>query len=446
MRINLNDYTELLKAQKRKEMDKGRVLEFVSKEVLKLESYLEKELFKKCFEGNGISKIVVMVDGFDQISPIYKETVLDLLQVLKQTSLEQLWVTTRHHLREDLEDNLQQLSYTLQPLSEVEQIEFLKKFWLQNLNLEVKNQHRLQIYAEAIISKLSQSIGDKDKEFTAIPLHTRMLAEAYEQDCRSFYLSDKSEPELPHKLDLQGLYRRFIESKYDIYYWEQFKTAAGEMAADGIRDRDLKYIQLEHQRLALQVLFTKDQVIFKQIGHHLTFSDEELARIGIAQRNSEGKLQFIHRTFAEYFVAEFLIKQLTKKTKQNEQVQEFLLNKVLLRKDCEVIRTFLDGLLNKFSPSKEVMKDFAEKLDELWNEKKAHGHMMVCTIALHEAATEDNAGIIGFILDSLKSGEYSNALTNILLATDILGRTAWHMAAETNSIQALKKYWNGLTQ
>jgi predicted NACHT family NTPase len=74
--------------------------------VLKLESHLEKELFKKNFEGNEINKVMVMVDGFDEISPKRKDSVLDMLQVLKQTSLEQLWVTTRPHLREGLEDNL----------------------------------------------------------------------------------------------------------------------------------------------------------------------------------------------------------------------------------------------------------------------------------------------------------------------------------------------------
>jgi hypothetical protein len=95
VRIDLNDYTELFEAQKVNKMDKRWVLEFVSKEVLKLESHLEKELFKKNFEGNEINKVVFMVDGFDEISPDYKETVFDMLQVLKQTSLEQLWVTTQ---------------------------------------------------------------------------------------------------------------------------------------------------------------------------------------------------------------------------------------------------------------------------------------------------------------------------------------------------------------
>ena len=65
VKIDLNDYTEVFEAQKGKKMDKERLLEFISKEVLKLESHLEKELFKKSFEGNEVNKIVVMVDGFD---------------------------------------------------------------------------------------------------------------------------------------------------------------------------------------------------------------------------------------------------------------------------------------------------------------------------------------------------------------------------------------------
>jgi len=52
VRINLNDCTEQFKVQRGKIMDKGTVLKFVSKEVLKLESDLEKELFIKTFERN----------------------------------------------------------------------------------------------------------------------------------------------------------------------------------------------------------------------------------------------------------------------------------------------------------------------------------------------------------------------------------------------------------
>jgi type III secretory pathway lipoprotein EscJ len=69
---DLNDYTELFNAQKGKKMDKERILEFLSKKGLKLESHLEKELFRKSFEGNELSKVVVMVDGFDESVPATK--------------------------------------------------------------------------------------------------------------------------------------------------------------------------------------------------------------------------------------------------------------------------------------------------------------------------------------------------------------------------------------
>jgi hypothetical protein len=70
------------------------------------------ELFKMCCEQKQKVRMV-MLDGFDEISPFYKQTAIGLLRALRQTAVEQLWVTTRPHVREELEDKLQQLSYTL---------------------------------------------------------------------------------------------------------------------------------------------------------------------------------------------------------------------------------------------------------------------------------------------------------------------------------------------
>jgi len=441
VRINLNDYTELLEAQKGKTMDKWRVLEFVSKEVLKLESHLEKELFKKTFEGNGVTKLVVMVDGFDEISPSYKKTVIDMLQVLKQTSLEQLWVTTRPHLRKDLEDNLQQLSYTLQPFSEVEQLEFLKKLWLQHLDPEATDHDRLRIYATALIRNLAHSISDKDIQFTGIPLQIRMLAEAFEEEFISFYMSEKSEPELPRKLELLELYKRFIDRKYEIYYEEKCKTPVGNVALEVLRQNIFEQLQRKHQLVALEELITEDQVTLLQNDKHPSFSDEDLFRVGIAQRNNESKPQFIHRTFAEYFVAQFLIKELRNKSEENTQVQDILFKTILLRTEFEVTRSFLNALLKGFQPSKETLKDYGKKLDEMWNEKEIHRHLTGVITALHTAAGEDNVLIIRFLLDSLRSGEYSNTTKKILLAKDYKGQNALQMAASTSSVQALKELW-----
>jgi len=130
VRIDLNNHTDALTALKQKHIDKEKAIEFVSEKLLKLKPGLEMELFKQCCEQKQKVRIIIMLDGFDEISPFYKETVIDLLQALRQTAVEQLWVTTRPHLRKELEDKLQQLSYTLEPFSEGNKVEFLRKFWV----------------------------------------------------------------------------------------------------------------------------------------------------------------------------------------------------------------------------------------------------------------------------------------------------------------------------
>jgi hypothetical protein len=444
VRIYLNYYTKLFEEQKGKEIDKAWVIEFVSNKVLKLERNLEKELFKKSFEGNGVNKLVVMLNGFDEICPNYKETVIDMMQILKQTSLEQLWVTTRPHLKDDLEDILQQISYTLQPFSEGEQVQFLEKFWTKHLDLEVKDQRglkRLRIYAKALIRKLAQSISDKDRAFTGIPLQTRMIAEDFGEEFRAFYWSKESDPELPQKLDLLGLYKTFVDRKYDIYYGVKATQTAGKVAAEDARDRDRKFIKKQHQLLALEALLPEDILTFLQINDMSELNDEQLARIGIAQRNKEGKPHFIHRTFAEFHVAEFLINELQRKTKSKQTVQKFLLNKGLLQPEYRVIRAFLDGFLGESTLSAEVVEDYGKELHEQWKAIKGQGPLIGVTTALFQAASEDNANIIGFIVDSLKSAGCFNTVTEMMLAKNDKGRNISYIAGANDSLRALDKIW-----
>jgi len=176
VRIDLNDHTDALKdntdalkALKQEQIDKEAAIQFVSEKLLKLKPDLEKELFLQCCEQKQKVRIVIMLEGFDEISPFYKQTVIDLLQALRQTAVEQLWVTTRPHLREELEDKLQQLSYTLEPFSVKDQVEFLTKFWSlkdwftgPNDEGEEKEHNKLENYAENLIKDLAYSISDKD--------------------------------------------------------------------------------------------------------------------------------------------------------------------------------------------------------------------------------------------------------------------------------------------
>jgi len=342
-----------------------------------------------------------MLDGFDEISPFYKENVVYLLQALRQTALEQLWVTTRPHLREVLEDRLQQLSYTLEPYSEKDQVEFLTKFWsLKDWFTEPKEKGKamkksqLKIYAEHLIKKLAQSISDKDKEFTGIPLQTRMLAEAFDKEVQIFCELAESKPDLPSKLDVLELYGRFIERKYDIYQEEKFRVRADNVVAMEQRELDLKSMRSDHQLLALKLLFNDEQVALFQNNIECTFSAEHLTRFGIVQINCGGKLQFIHRTLAEYYVADCLLNHLTEWNNSSREIQTFILQYILQEAECQVIKVFTDAFLSTSKPSDEVLEYYGILIYDLSTQYVP----ILC-----KAAVERNVHIMGFLLDCLQA-------------------------------------------
>jgi len=70
-----------------------------------------------------------------------------------------------------------------------------------------------------------------------------------------------------------------------------------------------------------------------------------------------------------------------------------------------------------------------------------NGVLVGFNTALHIAARENTAHIIGLLLDSLQSGEHLNTSIKMLLTKDDYGRTAWHMAAANDSVEALGKMW-----
>jgi hypothetical protein len=261
------------------------------------------------------------------------------LQAIRQTAVEQLWVTTRPHLREELEDRLQQLSYKLEPFSEENQVKFLTKFWslkvwVTNIDNKKKgeNKSKLENYAEKLIEKLVNSISDTDRQLTGIPLLTRMLAEAFYEQVKKFYNSAESIPQLPFHLDLFGLYQLFIERKYDIYQGEKCQN---DMNIDGPKEQwnlVLKIIRQEHQLLAMKVLFTEEQAALFENNGECSLQTNYFNRIGIVQVIHDGKMHFIHRTFAEYYVADCLVNHLTKKNKTSQQIQDFILNDILQKK------------------------------------------------------------------------------------------------------------------
>ena len=436
VRIDLTEHTDVLKAQL---AEKIGTLEFLSKKLLKLECPFEKELFEQCLQGcEQAIKVVLMFDGFDEISPKYEKTVLDLLQDLNpvnQPWLEQLWVTTRPHLREVLEDKLQQLCYTLEPFSEDNQVEFLTKFWHRHSKLQEGNQQQLETYARALVEELAFSVSDYKKELTGIPLQTRMLAEAFEEEVETFCVSLKSEPALPKELGVVDLYGKFIETKLNIFI-QKGEIAKEQNTRTVIHDIS---VAKNHQKLALEILFPELKDTVSKFVKFELLERDAISRIGIVQYINE-KPYFIHRTFAEYYVADFLVKQLSKEACFPVEVQKFLL-RILQKADYEVIRLFLDGLLLKSELPEVNLEQCGELINRGRKGKKSHLQSSVPARVLHQAVVEGRAHITRFLFGSLDAAGYSDTIKRLLQYKDSYRKTAWHLAAESGHINLVLELW-----
>jgi len=439
VRIDLNDHTHTLKAQKEQKIE---AVEFLSQKLLKIDSPFEKELFEQHLKEG---KVVVMLDGFDEICPSYETTVIHFLQALKETPVQQLWVTTRPHLRKTLEENLQQQeqqhqqSYTLEPFTKGNQVVFLTKFWNKKLNLQGTSQQQLEMYARALIEKLEQSINDRDKKFTGVPLQTRLLAEAFEQ-------SDLSEHNLPDKFDLLDLYKRFTERKYNIYFEEKTKIPMSNVSAEEQRECVSKQFTEEHQCLALQMLFPREVMEIFKDNRQPEFNPQLLTRCGIVLYINN-KPHFIHRTFAEYYVADFLIDKLSKETTPEQGLLDFLLKDILLKGNCQVICSFLDGFLEKCKLSRGILEQSGQRISELWTDD-ADGGIRRKPLGsfgrtiLHQAAREGHTNIIRYVLDSLKAGQHLETMCDLFLAKDGVGQTAWHLSVENGHLETSVELWD----
>ncbi|KAL3277194.1 hypothetical protein HHI36_012545 [Cryptolaemus montrouzieri] len=167
----------------------------------------------------------------------------------------------------------------------------------------------------------------------------------------------KKKFQVPENLGLIDLYDEFIKIKLSIYHREKTDTSVGNVGA-AIKDEISSNTLLgAHHELALRIFFKENSLpnlnklkeLVKWAGGEKK-ARQELARVGLLNLN-RNKLEFIHRSFAEYFLSVYLIENL-----QDGQVQNLLLKYIMLKMDYELIRKFFNGQLKKNTSLGNILK------------------------------------------------------------------------------------------
>ena len=137
--------------------------------------------------------------------------------------------------------------------------------------------------------------------------------------------------------------QQFIAKQYDIYISQ---NAAKILDVDKpYKDILLKHFNEVHGSLALELLFGKDAKQFSAYSGGIT--KDNLKAIGIIHE-IEGKTNFVHRTFAEYFAAEILLNKLTKEEGHPEfkVAKDFILLNIFKARNFAILN-FLEQLIKK---------------------------------------------------------------------------------------------------
>ena len=97
---------------------------------------------------------------------------------------------------------------------------------------------------------------------------------------------------------------------------------------------------------------------------------------------------------------------------------------IFLEVDYEVIRSFLDGLLSRRNPKKEVLEQYGNQMQDL----RTCDHLM-----LRNATFEGNVNIIQFLFASVQAADHRDTIKEMLLAKDSDGFSAWHISVDYNN-------------
>jgi ankyrin repeat protein/flavodoxin len=342
LKIILNTCTKALKELKnsRKPNDWiGFILKSLLNKTDQQEILLLKHLAKE-------EKLILMFDGLDEVND-YKEQVIHLIDSLnkdKDYSFKKILITTRNHLREELEDHFKTFSFNLNNFDVRDQKGFLVKYWRSlnsQYNEEALSANKFVQSAEDLIARLESISSQNLNELIGIPLQTKMLADIYFEKAKN--QEDFSKLIITKLTDL---YNQFIESKINI----QFEKSGIEIERNQELFEDEKEkFYANHIKLSSSILFessnNKEDNDFKE-------QDESLViKYGVIVAFTNKTPTFLHQSFAEFFLAKRSWQKIKEQNKKDTELEQ------ILRKNGHfLIRRFLNDLMENDEYQKDRKK------------------------------------------------------------------------------------------
>jgi len=344
--VGLKDYIEIFQNFSTFDSNISNLADFIGSKILNLTSDAEWNIFRIKFTKN---ESIFFWDAIDEVSPKCFEQVTQLIEAIFKLTGNHQWISTRPQHQQEIAKMFIIPIMKLMPYDKNDQRIFIDKF-LKYYNIST-------VEATGKIEKFLVRL-EKGSNFTEMVKSPQMLFMICKSFKKGFSLNDST-----------NLYQ-FYES----YILTLFKEAPekGAYVTEDINYINIKELFKEtHQHYALKEIFSASQN-FKEHETSLTILRNNysqiaprITRYGILFYNQHGKhgeLEFEHRTFAEYFVAQYFLDNVwnprSNPTAGDIQILLDLLFRFLDKKEkYEIILNFIDGFL-------DILVDVEKKFDQ----------------------------------------------------------------------------------
>jgi ankyrin repeat protein len=339
IKIVLNNCTKTLSELKEKKLNLKDydLLELLLSNLLRKTEKLELTLLKHFVQEE---KLILMFDGLDEVVD-YKEQVKSLIKALyKQYRFKKILLTTRNHLKMELEDYFKTISFSLNEFVADDQKDFLYKYW-RRLNTKYKKNLRsktLKDLAEKLILKVrGASLTEAISQLIGIPLQTKMIGDIF------FGKLDSKEDFFDAKFgNIADLYERFIENKVKIQFEEKKKINI-HRNKDDFEEQKEKFYE-DHIKLSLVALFKHKQIDVDER------AKKRILKYGLIDNFLSKSPIFLHQSFAEYFLAKSSFSKIEKNQDSDDNIE---LREILRESERFLIRRFLNDLMGDFKSLKQ---------------------------------------------------------------------------------------------
>ncbi|XP_057380330.1 uncharacterized protein LOC130702730 [Daphnia carinata] len=247
-------------------------------------------------------------------------------------------------------------------------------------------------FAEALAQRVSQTLRDEERAFIGVPLQCRILAECYQSEVEKRIENDNVAECVTFRhqnFDLKSLHHRLLNTKRRIFREEKAKSLSFNRIGKCAMDFLIDDIESHLTKLAIKTLVVNEnklnilwpsRLLYFQSATEKSEKENKITDLGvkyglilIMNGEEKSKVQFVHRTYAEYFFAQYLYRGMDINNFDNNQlldevpVRNLVVNEILVEGNYHGVRVFLNSMLNKTEDGRRTnlpiqLKKFAEDL------------------------------------------------------------------------------------